>query len=120
MAKLQYIHDEAGEPQFVVLPIAEYQQLISNAKYDDIPYVADHDDDQTIPNEVVQIMVNDGVSLLAAWRIYRGFSQYEIAELLGTTQSAVSQWEAVDSRPQKKTREKLAEIYKCRAGQMIL
>ncbi|EKN3428992.1 helix-turn-helix domain-containing protein, partial [Yersinia enterocolitica] len=60
------------------------------------------------------------VSLLAAWRIYRGFSQYEIAKLLGTTQSAVSQWEAVDSRPQKKTREKLAAIYKCRAAQMIL
>ncbi|ELY5272578.1 transcriptional regulator, partial [Yersinia enterocolitica] len=54
MAKLQYIHDETGKPQFVVLPIAEYQQLISNAKYEDIPYVADHDDDQTIPNEVVQ------------------------------------------------------------------
>ncbi|MGM7962738.1 transcriptional regulator, partial [Yersinia enterocolitica] len=36
------------------------------------------------------------------------------------TQSAVSQWEAVDSRPQKKTREKLAAIYKCRAAQMIL
>jgi hypothetical protein len=26
----------------------------------------------------------------------------------------------VDSRPQKKTREKLAAIYKCRAAQMIL
>ncbi|QKJ05241.1 helix-turn-helix transcriptional regulator [Yersinia mollaretii ATCC 43969] len=68
----------------------------------------------------LKITVIEGVSLLAACRIYRGFSQYEIAERLGTTQSAVSQWEAVDSYPQKKTREKLAVIYKCWTAQMTL
>ncbi|MBI3311565.1 MAG: transcriptional regulator, partial [Serratia liquefaciens] len=37
-----------------------------------------------------------------------------------TTQSAVSQWEAIDSKPQKKTREKLAKLYHCRPAQMAL
>lgn len=52
--------------------------------------------------------------------LYRGLSQYDVAEKLGTTQSAVSQWESIDSEPQKKTREQLAILYQCRPEQMIL
>ncbi|MCL6364898.1 helix-turn-helix domain-containing protein [Pectobacterium versatile] len=122
MSKPQFINDVNGKPQFVVLPISEYEKLLSNSDsgYEDIPYVADEYDDETVPNDVVEIMFRDDVSLLAAWRIYRGLSQYDVAEKLGTTQSAVSQWEAKDSRPQKKTREKLSGIYHCRPEQMIL
>ncbi|MBQ4767228.1 helix-turn-helix domain-containing protein [Pectobacterium versatile] len=122
MSKPQFINDVNGKPQFVVLPISEYEKLLSDSDsgYEDIPYVADEYDDETVPNDVVEIMFRDDVSLLAAWRIYRGLSQYDVAEKLGTTQSAVSQWEAKDSRPQKKTREKLSGIYHCRPEQMIL
>ncbi|MBQ4789474.1 helix-turn-helix domain-containing protein [Pectobacterium versatile] len=122
MSKPQFINDVNGKPQFVVLPISEYEKLLSNSDsgYEDIPYVADEYDDETVPNDVVEIMFRDDVSLLAAWRIYRGLSQYDVAEKLGTAQSAVSQWEAKDSRPQKKTREKLSGIYHCRPEQMIL
>ncbi|MEI7340797.1 helix-turn-helix transcriptional regulator [Pectobacterium brasiliense] len=122
MSKLQFINDANGKPQFVVLPINEYERLMSDSDegYEDIPYIADEHDDETVPNDVVEIMFRDDVSLLAAWRIHRGLSQYDVAEKLGTTQSAVSQWEAKDSRPQKKTREKLAELYHCRPEQMTL
>ncbi|QHA85557.1 helix-turn-helix domain-containing protein [Serratia rhizosphaerae] len=117
MSKPQYINDVAGKPQYVVLPIDEYERLISN-DWADVPYRAGDNDDEVIPHDVVSIMVDQDVSLIAAWRIHRGLSQYEVAERLGTTQSAVSQWESVDSKPQKKTREKLAALYNCRPEQM--
>jgi transcriptional regulator with XRE-family HTH domain len=47
-------------------------------------------------------------------------SQQEVAEKLGISQSAVSQLEALDSRPQKRTREKLAAIYGCKQEQISL
>lgn len=120
MSKIQYINDTAGKPQFVVLPISEYQALISESDqgWEDVPYTAAEDDDVTIPNEVVGIMVNQDVSLLAAWRIHVGLSQYDVAEKLGTTQSAVSQWETQGSKPHKKTRERLAALYNCKPEQM--
>lgn len=120
MSKLQYINDAAGKPQFVVLPIAEYEQLTSDDGWESVPYRAGEHDDATVPHDVVAIMVDQNVSLIAAWRIYRGLSQYDVADKLGTTQSAVSQWEDVDSKPQKKTRQKLAELYNCEPEQMLL
>lgn len=62
----------------------------------------------------------EDVSLQAAWRILRGLSQQEVADKLGISQSAVSQLEAKDSRPQKRTREKLAAIYGCKQEQISL
>ena len=50
----------------------------------------------------------------------RGLSQQEVADKLGISQSAVSQLEAIDSRPQKRTREKLAAIYGCTQEQISL
>lgn len=117
MSKIQYIHDAAGKPQFVVLPIEEYERLRNN-HWGSVPYEAGEHDNERIPHDVVSVMVEQGVSLIAAWRIYRGLSQYDVAEKLGTTQSAVSQWESINSKPQKKTREKLAALYHCRQEQL--
>ena len=101
MSKIQYIHDASGKPQFVVLPIAEYERLRDDG-WESVHYESGKNDDETIPHDVVSIMVSQEVSLIAAWRIYRGLSQYNVAEKLGTTQSAVSQWESINSKPQKK------------------
>ena len=65
-------------------------------------------------------MCDEKVSLQAAWRIYKGLSQQEVAEKLGISQSAVSQLESPDSRPQKRTREKLAALYGCTQEQISL
>lgn len=118
----QYIYDDAGNPQFVVLPVAEYEKLLSDAEenWESIPVEAGENDDETVPSEVVNIMIEQEVSLQAAWRIHRGLSQYEVAALLGTTQSAISQLERVESKPQKKTRERLAKLYQCRPEQLVL
>ena len=117
---IQYIKDEEGKDQYVVIPYSDYFRMrLALLEYDDedesdwedIPYESDIYDD---------VMHKENVSLQAAWRILRGMSQQEVAEKLGISQSAVSQLEALDSRPQKRTREKLAAIYGCTQEQISL
>ncbi|AOF53580.1 transcriptional regulator [Rodentibacter caecimuris] len=123
----RYINDPQGRPEFVILPIAEYEDLLmkaspfddeNSAEWEDIPLGPTEDGAELIPNDVVNIMFNQDVSLLAAWRIYRNLSQAEVAKRTGLTQSAISQAERKESKPQKKTREKLAKIYQCNPEQL--
>ncbi|HEB0785139.1 TPA: helix-turn-helix transcriptional regulator [Salmonella enterica] len=118
---IKFIADEKGTKKGVILSISEYERLINEADrdedYESVPYEAGEHDDETIPHDVISIMVDEDVSLLAAWRIYRRMTQKEVAGLLGVKQSAVSQFERVET-PRKTTLEKLAEIYNCRIGQL--
>lgn len=118
---IQFITDETGIRTGVIMSVAEYERLLNQADPDDgledVPYEAGEHDDETIPHEVVSIMIDDDVSLLAAWRIYRRMTQQEVAELLEVKQSAVSQFERA-GMPRKATLKKLAEIYNCRPGQL--
>ncbi|TPH21500.1 helix-turn-helix domain-containing protein [Haemophilus haemolyticus] len=125
----RYINNSQGQPEFVILPIAEYEDLIMKAspfddenaeEWENIPVEASEDGNELIPNDVVNIMFEQDVSLLAAWRIYRSLSQAEVAKHTGLTQSAISQAERKESKPQKKTREKLAKIYQCKPEQLEL
>ena len=125
----RYINNSQGQPEFVILPIAEYEDLIMKAspfddenaeEWENIPVEASEDGNELIPNDVVNIMFEQEVSLLAAWRIYRSLSQAEVAKHTGLTQSAISQAERKESKPQKKTREKLAKIYNCLPEQLSI
>ncbi len=82
------------------LALLEYDDE-DESDWEDIPYESDIYDDVMLPGEVCDVMHKENVSLQAAWRILRGMSQQEVAEKLGISQSAVSQLEALDSRPQK-------------------
>lgn len=126
---VQLIKDDNGKTQFVVMPYHEYFRMClqmaemddeTDEDLEDIEVEHDCYDDVELPGEVCDVMHNENVSLQAAWRILRGMSQQEVAEKLGITQSAVSQLEALDSRPQKRTREKLAAIYGCKQEQISL
>ncbi|MCT9842745.1 helix-turn-helix transcriptional regulator [Leclercia sp. 29361] len=126
---VQFIKDDEGKTQFVVIPYDEYFRMclqlseIDDETDDDLEDIEiEHNiyDDVELPGEVCSIMTWQEVSLQAAWRILRGLSQQEVADKLGISQSAVSQLEAVDSRPQKRTREKLAAIYGCKQEQISL
>lgn len=64
-------------------------------------------------------MVDEQVSLQAAWRIHKGLSQAEVAQRLGVKQSAISQIEK-SGKPRQVTLDKLAELYGCRVTQLIL
>lgn len=122
---LQYIKDNNGITQYVVLPIDEFKRLtkldhkLEKSFYQDIAYEADEYDDVTIPSQVVDIMDSKNISLLAAWRLYRGLTQATVAKRSGLTQSTISQAEKVN-KPHKKTCERLAKIYQCLPEQLIL
>lgn len=126
---VQLIKDDEGKTQYVVIPYDEYFRMcLQLAEYDDETddvlkdIECEHDiyDDVSLPGEVCDVMDKENVSLQAAWRIFRGLSQQEVADKLGISQSAVSQLEALDSRPQKRTRERLAAIYGCAQEQISL
>lgn len=42
----------------------------------------------SVPHEVVEYRVVHGYTSIKAWRVYRGFSQKDIAEKMGTSQSS--------------------------------
>lgn len=127
MSNVQYIKNPQGNAEFVVLPVADYEELLSKAEayndeneWEDIDIIEDENDNATIPNEIVWIMAERNVNSLGAWRIYRNLSQQEVADRTGLTQSAISQAERRESKPQKKTREKLAKIYQCLPEQLSI
>ncbi|CAM4271492.1 MULTISPECIES: helix-turn-helix domain-containing protein [Lelliottia] len=126
---VQLIKDDEGTTQFVVIPYNEYFRMClqlselddeTDADLEDIECEHDIYDNVILPGDVCDVMHHENVSLQAAWRILRGLSQQEVADKLGISQSAVSQLEALDSRPQKRTREKLAAIYGCTQEQISL
>ncbi|EPZ01153.1 helix-turn-helix domain-containing protein [Mannheimia haemolytica] len=130
MKPYQTIKDTNGNDLFVLVPVAEFEQLTGGNLYD-FPYDDETDDDLveveydkdefdgvTIPFEVVKIKLEQNINNLGAWRIYRNLSQQEVAEKTGISQSAISQAERKGNRPQKRTREKLAKIYGCTPEQL--
>lgn len=80
---IQYIKDEEGKDQYVVIPYSDYFRMrLALLEYDDedesdwedIPYESDIYDDVMLPGEVCDVMHKENVSLQAAWRILRGMS----------------------------------------------
>lgn len=90
---IQIIHGNDGSPAFVVIPYADY--------------IATHPREQLVPNEVVGLMVKDGLTPIGAWRRHLKLTQAQVAAKLGITQAAYAQQESA-ARPRKATREKIA------------
>ncbi|MFC0267551.1 helix-turn-helix domain-containing protein [Kushneria aurantia] len=90
---LQIISGPDGAPAFVVIPYADY--------------MAGQPESGFIPNEVVGMIVNDGLTLVAAWRKYLKLTQAEVAERIGISQSAYAQQEKSEA-PRRDTLKKIA------------
>lgn len=89
---------QKGRPIFAVLPYDQYLKLTGQSTGSDI----------YIPHEVIGLCVEKGLSLLAAWRTYKGFSQSELAARMEITQPGVAQMERRGAKLQKRTLEKAA------------
>ena len=61
----------------------------------------------TVPNEVVNLSFERGVTPMAAWREHFGLTQAEVAARMGITQAAYAQMERV-KQPRKATLEKVS------------
>src|SRR3546814_7087710 len=99
--------------ELVTIPRAEYDRLMALVG-DDLDGLRAAEealaDNARYPAAVVDMILDDGLSPLAAWRRYRGLSQAELAEKAGMSQTGVA---ALERRPnaqgRRSTRKALAD-----------
>jgi ribosome-binding protein aMBF1 (putative translation factor) len=90
--EVQIIHHD-GVPAFAVLPMAQYESLL----------LRQGEKRATFPHDVVKLNVQQGYSLLKAWRRWLGWSQSELARKAGITQAQVARFESGKGTPRADT-----------------
>ena len=93
--KIQIIERD-GEPEYAVLPFAEFERLRQLAEEADDVRAFDTgmaDDAEAVPHEVVQRLVA-GESPVRVWREYRGLTQTALAERASLDKTYLSQIES--------------------------
>lgn len=93
--EFQIIVGGDGKPAFVVVPYEQFRRMQGGFTQG------------TVPNEVVNLSFERGVSAMAAWREHLGLTQAEVAARIGITQAAYAQMERV-KQPRKATLDKVA------------
>lgn len=93
--EFQIIVGKDGKPAFVVVPYDQFRRMKGGFTHG------------TVPNEVVNLSFERGVSPMAAWREHLGHTQAEVASQIGISQAAYAQMERV-KQPRKATLEKVA------------
>lgn len=93
--EFQVIVGPDGKPAFVVIPYAQFRKLRGGPARG------------AVPNQVVNIAYERGVSPMAAWREHLSLTEAEIASRIGVAQAAYAQMERV-KQPRKATLEKVA------------
>lgn len=119
---IQYIKDEEGKDQYVVifysdyfcmcLVLLEYDDEDEN-DWEDIFYELDIYDNVMLSGEVCDVMYKENVSLQVVWCILCGLFQQEVVVKFGISQFVVLQLEVLDFCLQKCICEKLVVIYGC-------
>lgn len=88
-----------GQPEWAVLPYAEYEALVEAAEM--LADMRTYDEakarlasgEETVPAEVT-FAIQDGASPIAAWRKHRKLSQQQLAAEAGISKAYLSQLEA--------------------------
>lgn len=93
--EFQTILGADGRPAFVVMPYDAFCKMRGGFT------------PGTVPNEVVGMAFDGGMSPVKAWREYLRLTQAEVAARVGVTQAAFAQMEAA-KRPRKATLAKVA------------
>lgn len=93
-----------GRPAFVVVPYDEFVKNFEQAQ-------------DLVPDAVVKLAFEDGMSPAKAWRTHLDLTQADVALRMGVTQSAYAQLEASQNL-RKASREKIAEALGISAGQL--
>lgn len=106
---VQIIHQD-GKPLFAVVPYEKYLTMLANL------HTKSRD---PIPNAVISLQVEQGLSRLAAWRTHIGLSQLELAERLGVSQSAVAQMEKPGCKPREKSLQRVSSALGVGVAQLV-
>jgi DNA-binding XRE family transcriptional regulator len=88
--------EKNGKPEFAVLPIAEYRELVQ--RLEDLEDAQDLRDyrcrpGESFPAEVVNRLL-DGENPVRIWREFRGISQSQLSERTAVTVAHISQIES--------------------------
>ena len=73
--EFQVIVGQDGKPAFVVVPYDQFRRMKGGFTHG------------TVPNEVVNLSFERGVSAMAAWREHFGLTQAAVASRIGITQA---------------------------------
>jgi DNA-binding XRE family transcriptional regulator len=93
--KFQIIVGRDGKPAFVVVPYEQFRHMKGGFTHG------------TVPNEVVNLSFERGMSAMAAWREHLSLTQAEVAGRIGISQAAYAQMERV-KQPREATLQKVA------------
>jgi DNA-binding XRE family transcriptional regulator len=100
--------------EMVILPAVEFERLLALAR--DAEELDEAMSELQLvrhgggmPEEVLSLILDDGLTPLAAWRRYRGLTQAELARRCGLSQVWVGRIEAGGGHGTPRTRRKLAE-----------
>jgi len=94
----QVITDLEGAPMFVVVPYAEYLDLVTGRP----------DEEVFLPLEVSRLANMEGKSLVRAWREHLGLTQAQVASRMEVTRAAFAQMESKTARLRTATLKKIA------------
>jgi len=93
------IIERDGEPEYAVLPYAEYLHLVEQAEmledirdYDSAKAALESGAEELVPAEVV-FAILDGESPVKVWREHRGMTQQQLADAAGISTPYLSQIE---------------------------
>ena len=103
--EFQVIVGSDGKPAFVVVPYAQFRKLQGSLARG------------AVPDGVVNVAFERGVSPMAAWREHLGLTQAEVASRIGIAQAAYAQMERV-KQPRKATLEKVAAAMRLEVEQL--
>ena len=113
------IIERDGNPEYAVVPFAEFERLREAAEtldeirsYDQAMQQIAEGDDETFPAEFVQRLLA-ARHPLSAWRDYRGFTLAALGKACGVTAAALSQIEKGKREPSASLLKKLAEALRC-------
>ena len=90
----QVVHGPDGEARYVMVPVAEYLELVdSGVTLGPDGEVLDVPDSVVIPGEVAERVHLEGKTMLRAWREHLSLTQEMVAKRMGVTKAAYSQME---------------------------
>ncbi len=125
LAAAVQVIEQDGEPRFAVVPWKDWRAIAAALENQaDADLVARSEariaaGEETIPGEVINAILLDGATPLAAYRKWRGLKQVELAARAGLNQAYVSELEAGKKTPSLEALQDLAAALDLDVGLLI-
>jgi len=113
------IIEKNGKPEYAVVPIDEYQQLLEVEEdldeliaFDSAVREMEAGYDEFVPQGIAKRLVSGNERPLKIWREYRGLTQTDLAAQAGLSQAQIAQMESGKREGKVLVLRKLADVLK--------